>query len=160
MPTVFKQNFGDDVVYIIDCTEIFIEVPSNPETSVQCWSSYKKHHTVKFLIVITPQGAIVFISCLFGGRASDVYITNNCGFFNVLLPNDYVLADKGFRLEDSFQMQQAHLVIPAFVYKEQQLHPLEVENNRTHSCGTSDWFIEEEISDASQRDPNEHACKK
>lgn len=50
MPVVFKMNFADDVVYIIDCTEIFIEVPSNPETSAQCWSSYKKHHTVKFHI--------------------------------------------------------------------------------------------------------------
>ena len=66
MPQVFKRNFGDDVVYIIDCTEIFIEVPSNPETSVQCWSSYKKRHTIKFLIAISPQGAIVFISFLFG----------------------------------------------------------------------------------------------
>ena len=27
-------------------------------------------------------------------------------------------------------MQQAHLVMPAFVYKQEQLHPLEVENNR------------------------------
>lgn len=110
MPGVFKLNFGGDVVYIIDYTEIFIEVPSNPETSVQCWSSYKKHHTVKFVIVISSHGAIVFISCLFGGRASDVHITNNCDFFNILLPNVYVLADKGFKLDDSFEMQKAATV--------------------------------------------------
>jgi len=37
----------------------------------QTWSNYKKHNTVKFLIGVTPQGTIDFISKGWGGRVSD-----------------------------------------------------------------------------------------
>ena len=38
------------------------------------WSTYKHHNTVKYLISITPQGTVSFISKGYGGRASDKYI--------------------------------------------------------------------------------------
>lgn len=130
MPASFRKNFGTKVTMIIDCTEIFIEVPSNPTAAAQCFSNYKHHHTIKFLIGISPQRAITYISDGYGGRASDGHITQTCGFLDQLRPGDYVLADKGFRLNDQFSIRGAELLVPAFVVKRQQLHPLEIEKTR------------------------------
>ena len=65
------------------------------------WSTYKHHNTVKYLISITPQGTVSFISKGYGGRVSDKYITENCGYLKKLFPGDVVLVDHGFNIEDS-----------------------------------------------------------
>ena len=62
IPLVFRQNFGDKVAVIIDCFEVFIERPSSLIARAMTWSNYKHHNTVKFLIGITPQGVISYIS--------------------------------------------------------------------------------------------------
>ena len=62
MPMSFKRHFGDRVAVIIDCFEIFTEKPSCLMARAQTYSSYKAHNTVKFLIGITPQGVISFVS--------------------------------------------------------------------------------------------------
>ena len=61
MPADFRKNFGKCVI-VIDCFEVFIERPTSLMARAQTWSNYKKHNTVKFLIGITPQGTIAFIS--------------------------------------------------------------------------------------------------
>ena len=66
------------------------------------------------LIGIVPQGTIAFVSEAWGGRASDKYITENCGFLKNLLPGDVILADRGFDIADSVGTLQARLRIPAF----------------------------------------------
>lgn len=62
MPMQFRKQFGKKCV-IIDCFEVFIDCPSNLKARAETWSSYKHHNTVKFLIVITPQGTVSYISC-------------------------------------------------------------------------------------------------
>ena len=58
--------------------------------------------TAKFLIGITPQGTVSFISKGWGGRTSDNFITEHCGLLNkVLLPEYLFLAFRGFDIEDS-----------------------------------------------------------
>ena len=68
------------------------------------WSNYKRHNTVKYLIGVTPQGSVSFISFGWGGRVSDEYLTENCKLLNNLLPGDIVLADTGFGIADSVGM--------------------------------------------------------
>lgn len=95
MPMEFRKYFGLNVAVIIDCFEIFIERPSNLKARAQTWSSYKHHNTAKYLIGISPQGSVSYISQGYGGRASDKFITNNCGFLDKLEYGDVVLADRG-----------------------------------------------------------------
>ncbi|XP_041843948.1 uncharacterized protein LOC121641751 [Melanotaenia boesemani] len=70
MPMQFRKHFGKKCVVIIDCFEVFIERPSNLKARAETWSSYKHHNTVKFLIGITPQGTVSYISNAWGGRAA------------------------------------------------------------------------------------------
>ena len=51
--------------------ELFIEKPSDLLAKSCTWLQYKHHNTAKYLISLTPQGIISFISNGWGGRASD-----------------------------------------------------------------------------------------
>ena len=98
MPVDFRTDFGKYVI-IMDCFVIFIERPTSLMARAQTWSNYKKHNIVKFLIGITPQGTVGFISKGWGGRASDVHITEHSGLLHHLLSGDVVLADRGFNIQ-------------------------------------------------------------
>lgn len=129
MPASFRKSFKK-CACIIDCFEIFIERASDLKARAQTYSNYKSHNTIKYLIGITPQGVISFISKGWGGRTSDKHITNNCGFLNKLLPGDLILADRGFDVGDSVGLVNAQLQIPAFTKGKKQLSPLDVESTR------------------------------
>ena len=45
---------------------------------------------MKFLIGITPQGSVAYISKGWGGGVSDVHLTENCGLLQKLSPGDTV----------------------------------------------------------------------
>ena len=55
---------------------------------------------VKRLLVITPSGAVSFLSAGWGGRASDKEITLNSGFLDKVTFGDHVLAGRGFLVEE------------------------------------------------------------
>ena len=57
MPPLFKELFPN-CRCIIDCSEIFIEIPTSFDARAKTFSNYKKHNTVKFLVGIIPCGAI------------------------------------------------------------------------------------------------------
>ena len=130
MPMQFRKHFGKKCMVIIDCFEVFIERPSSVEARAETWSSYKHHNTVKFLIGITPQGSISFISKAWGGRVSDKYITEHCGFLNKILPGDLILADHGFDIKESVGSCAAKVHIPAFTKGRNQLSAADVEETR------------------------------
>ena len=85
MPLSFRRFFKTCCV-IIDCTEIFIERPSDLLAQAQVWSNYKHHSTMKFLSGITPQGTISFVSRCAGDHMSDKEITEQSGLMTYLLP--------------------------------------------------------------------------
>ena len=113
MPEDFKRAFPK-CVCIIDCFEVFCERPRDLMARAQTYSHYKHHNTVKFLIGITPQGVISFVSKGWGGRVSDKHLTENCGILNHLLPGDQILADRGFNVQESVGMYCAEIKVPPF----------------------------------------------
>ena len=130
MPQCFQYAFGKKTTVVIDCFEVFIERPSNLLARAQTFSSYKHHNTIKIMVGITPQGTISFVSEAWGGRVSDKFITENCGFLDKLIPGDMVMADRGFTITESVGLRNAKLVIPAFTKGKSQLDPVDVEQTR------------------------------
>ncbi len=69
LPHKYVEAFGKRVAVILDCFEIFTQRPSNLKAQAQSYSHYKHNTTMKYLIGITPQGSISFISKGWGGGA-------------------------------------------------------------------------------------------
>lgn len=125
MPSSFKEHYPTCRI-IIDCTEMRTETPPSVEQRIHMYSNYKSCYTVKYLIGIAPSGLITFISKGYGGRATDAFITNDCGVLDKLEDGDVILADKGFpniRIKENVL-----LVMPPFAKRNQvQFTPDEVE---------------------------------
>ena len=117
-------------IVIIDCFEVFIERPSSNKPRAQTWSNYKHHNTCKFLIGITPQGSISFVSQAWGGRVSDVHLTESCGILNKLMHGDLVIADRGFTIHNAVSHYMAEVKIPAFTKCKPQLSACEIDTTR------------------------------
>lgn len=130
MPWCFRSQYGLKVTSIIDCFELFIEKPGDLMSKAATWSTYKHYNTAKYLISVTPQGTVSFISKGYGGRVSDKFITENSGYLAKLLPGDVVLADRGFNVEESIAYMGATLNIPSFTRGKSQLAPEDVESTR------------------------------
>lgn len=114
---------------IIDCTEIFVQRPKNLRKRAQTYSNYKHHNTYKALYCIAPNGFVMFVSKLFGGRASDTFITRNSGLISHLIPGDKFLADRGFTITDVLP-PGVTLAIPAFTRGCKELPEHEVTQTR------------------------------
>lgn len=126
MPLIFKQLYPN-CRCIIDCSELFIEMPTSFDARAKTYSNYKKHNTVKFLIGITPCGTICFLPKCWGGRASDKTITQESNFFNFIEPGDVILADHGFTIEEDIALHGGKLLIPSFTRGKAQLSQEDVE---------------------------------
>lgn len=129
LPSSFKDTYPKTTC-IIDCSEIFIQRPVQLKARGKTWSTYKNNNTGKFLIAIAPNGFIMFVSPLFGGRASDNYITKHSGFLDYLLPGDEVMADRGFTISEDLCARRVKLNIPAFMKGRDQLSEYEVIDTR------------------------------
>ena len=97
---------------IIDCSELFIQTPKNHLLQRLSWSSYKHHNTLKFLVGISPNSMITFISKAFCGSISDKEICLQSGLFNVLEPYCCIMADKGFKISQECTAHRIQLIIP------------------------------------------------
>lgn len=119
MPKCFKNNYLSTRV-ILDCTEIFIEMPTSYRTHSATFSNYKHHNTAKGLVGIAPNGAVTFVSDLYAGRFSDKKITLESGIYGLLESGDSIMADRGFDLQDDLP-EGVSLNIPPFLSGKSQL---------------------------------------
>ncbi len=67
LPQSFRKSYKK-VQGIINCLEIEIDKPSDAREQALTWSDYKHANTIKYLICITLDGLINFISEGYGGR--------------------------------------------------------------------------------------------
>ena len=128
IPVSFLKYFKTKVAVIIDCFEIFVNNPSNLAARSAIWSQYKHNNAVKFLIGISPQGVITFISNGCWGR--DKYITEHSTILRHILPGDVILADRGFNIEESAAFYCAEVKVPTFTKGKKQLAGVDVESTR------------------------------
>ena len=102
MPTVFKETYPTTFC-IVDATEIVCEVRASLSLQSQCYSSYKSHTTMKGLLTVAPNGAIISVSELFTGSISDRQLTIQSGIVEILKdvpPGKSIMADKDFDIQD------------------------------------------------------------
>ena len=99
-------------IYVLDCTEIFIETPKDITIQKLTWSSYKHHNTIKFLMACSPGSAITFLSASYGGRTSDKDITLDSGFLDMFDPHDMIQADKGFNIFEECAARMINWKVP------------------------------------------------
>ena len=99
MPITFRMVYPKTRC-LIDATEIFIQMPSNPTAQQLTFSNYKNHNTLRALVAITPSGAVYFIYDLFSGNVSDKRLVAESRFLKLLEAGDEIMADRGFLIED------------------------------------------------------------
>lgn len=87
------------------------------------------------LIAIAPHGHIMFISPLYGGMASDNFITKNCGFLNYLHPCDEIMADRGFTIFEELYAGRVKLNIPSLKGRKQLSEQETIELRRIAAQG-------------------------
>ena len=87
-----------------------MDSPISLKAHAQTWSNYKHSNTIKFLIGIAPQGAVT--SKGWGGRVSNVHLTENCGLLDNLPHGDLILADRVFAIQDSTKLYCAEVKLP------------------------------------------------
>ena len=131
-PMCFKDTYPSTRC-IIDCTEIFVQVPSSLTTQSALYSHYKHHVTYKALVGISPSGAITFVSQLYPGSLSDKEIVSRCGILHPELweKGDSIMADRGFTIQELLDPLGVKLNIPAFLDGKEQLDKEDVVFSQT-----------------------------
>ena len=111
MPEPLRQKYPS-LRCIIDCSETFIERPRDLKLQASTWSDYKKHNTLKYLIALTPDGLISFVSNAWGGCATDRYVVQKSGFLDLIEADDLIMADREFTIRDDLLFRNVTLEIP------------------------------------------------
>ena len=100
---------------------MFLETPSSLEVQALLWSEYKHHCTFKFLVVVTPNGTVSWVSPCYEGRTTDIYIVQGSGFLDILKPYDTVMADCGFKIKSDLTFHRCCLAISPSASKGNQV---------------------------------------
>ena len=109
----FKQ--WENLMVVLDCTELTSEKSSNLTARKQMFSNYKGRDTVKFAVSLGPNLCVNYVSKAYGGRASDKFITmNSQDLLDALPPGSKVMTDRGFNVGDELNEMGVELIIPTF----------------------------------------------
>ena len=103
MPESFRRLYPS-TRFILDATEVRVEKPGLPSLQQVTFSNCKNTNTYKVLIGISPSGIITFVSKLYAGSISDKQLTRCSGIMDLLQPEDSVMADRGFDIQDDLAL--------------------------------------------------------
>ena len=131
----------ENLIGIIDCSEIFTETPKHLELQSATWSEYKHHNTLKFLVCVAPNSAITFLSKAYTGRISDKEITLKCVFLDMLLRYSNIMADKGFNIFDECTARCLHFTVAPGRRGASQMTPAEI--NKTSAIAKVRILVEQ-----------------
>ena len=143
MSACFKASYLVTRI-IIDCTKLFIEIPSSFRAQSQMYSSYQSHNTAKDFVGIAPSGIVTLISW---GHISDKKITQECGLIHLLASGDVVMVDKGFDIQHLLASKCVNLNIPHTTFLKKRARAVVTWKGsrnkkcciRSYSCGESNW---------------------
>lgn len=93
------DNFNN-VRVILDCTEIHLQNPKCLPCRIKCYSNYKSTFILKFLVGISPDGLITYISKPYGSRSSDKAIFEQSNLIKKVQSPDSIMVDIGFLIDD------------------------------------------------------------
>ena len=120
MPSDFSAKYPKTRL-IMDGTECPINKPTQPVAQQATFSFYKNRNTIKVVVGCTPGGLISYVSPAFGGSTSDRQVVESTALPKLFAPNDEVMADKGFNVEDLFIPYHVGVNIPTFFKKKNRL---------------------------------------
>ena len=113
VPPCFHEY--DSLNLVIDCTELITQRASNLQARKETYSNYKNRDTIKFLVGLSPNMTVNYVSKAFGGRASDKFITlSSENLMEFLPPGSSVMADRGFLVKQEFSDLGVELIMPSF----------------------------------------------
>lgn len=134
-PQIFSEHYPH-ATCIVDCTEIFVQSPTNFKNSTQL-------NPYKVLYCVAPNGYVMFVSKLFGGEASDACITKDSGFADHLIPGDQIVAGHGF--PNTHVLPPGVTVAPP-AFTQDGKKPLEHEVTETHHFTKVNIHIERALN--------------
>ena len=133
LPACLDKLEYEDVSLIIDCTEIFLEKPSQVTQQSATWSEYKGHNTGKELLALSPVMLPIFTSGIFPGSTTDEEIVTQCGLLQYAQNRDRWLADKGFLIQHILDKYGVRVDTPEKLEGKRQFNQQEDCNNRKNS---------------------------
>ena len=93
--------------------QIEVDIPEDEYLRKLFYSSYKKYHTLKYLVAITPCGRLAFVSDGYPGSFSDDEIVRASGFLDLLEPGMAVMSDRGYDNFPALRQRGVELIIPS-----------------------------------------------
>ena len=113
MPPEWVDTFGNRRIRIvIDSTNINIPTASDPDVQSGTYSKYYSGNVAKILVGTSPAGAITFVSLPFPGKISDVDLTKELLYLDVLDVGDDVMGDKGFTIHHLTYLLGIGVIMP------------------------------------------------
>lgn len=113
LPVSFMARYSN-VYIIIDTFEIEVKAPQDAFDQSETFSAYKSCNTAKYLVGITPDGTIMYVSKGYVGRNSDKQVTVHSDFVEHLPKGKAVMADRGFKsLEPLLHAHGCKLIRPS-----------------------------------------------
>ena len=89
---------------VIDCTDIEIPVPGLMSKQNATYSNYRGMNSFEFVVGVSPNAVITYVSDLYPGSISDKAIMEKSGLLKHFVAGDLILADKGFWFKTLFPL--------------------------------------------------------